>query len=71
MEDRKVHQPQIHPVVQSEETAQLQVRKCSKGQRIDFAGRTGKYLRLNDEGRRISESCVRENRMYGLMRGLW
>jgi len=26
---------------------------------------------LNAEGRRISESRMRENRMYGLMRGRW
>jgi epoxyqueuosine reductase len=28
-------------------------------------------LRLNAEGRRISESRMRENRTYGLMRGRW
>ncbi|MGE5633446.1 MAG: hypothetical protein ACM3TR_20465 [Caulobacteraceae bacterium] len=58
-------------MVQSEGTTQLQVRKCSKGQTIDRADRTGKYLRLNAEGRRISESRMRENRTYGLMRGRW
>jgi hypothetical protein len=45
--------------------------ECGKGQRIDLTGRTGKYLRLNAEGRRISESRMRENRTYGLMRGRW
>jgi len=58
-------------VVQSEETTQLQAWKSGKGQRIDLAGWTGKYLWLNAEGRRISESRMRENRTYGLMRGRW
>ena len=71
MEDREVHQSQIYSVVQSEETTQLQAGKRGKGQRIDLTGRTGKYLRLNAEGRRISESRMRENRTYGLMRGRW
>ena len=71
MEDREVHQLQIYPVVQSEETTQIQAWKCGKGRRIDLAGRASKYLRLNTEGRRISESRMRENRTYGLMRGRW
>jgi len=58
-------------MVQSEEATQLQVWKCCKDQRINLAGRTSKYLRLNAEGRRISESRMRENRTYGLMRGRW
>ncbi len=71
MEDRKVHQQEIYKMVQPKKTARLSVRKCRENNKSNETGWTCPDVQLNAEGRRISESRMRENRTYGLMRGRW
>ena len=58
-------------MVQSKEAKWIQAKKGGGSQRNDGNQGTCLYVWLNAEGRRISESRVRENRMHGLMRGRW